>query len=218
MTYLARYAGPASSQDEVGRDLIVRRTRAAMQDRPRSDLSRQEIAKTAGVTPALISYYFPDRSNLFEAIAVPIIEDFRHDVQRIIHANQSLNEKLRGLIGVYLAFHYREGFLVDFYVGSLTRSGSLTGLKRLIDVRSAAVAFVGEMLDGRCILGECPDEVQSTLWGMCKQVARRSANRGSAGSAVTARIAAETDLIYDFFMNGVAIVLPTDPMLHASQA
>lgn len=218
MTYPARSAERSISHEEVGRDLIVRRTRAAMRDRSRADLSREEIAKYAGVTPALISYYFPDRSSLFEAIAAPIIESYGDDVRRAIDANQPLSEKLKGLIRVYLAVHYREGCLLDFYVGFARKRGKDSNLALLTEIQAAAVAFVGKLLDGECLLGECPDEVQSTLWGMCKQVALRSEDGTTAGPPVDDRIAAETDLLYDFFMNGVAIVLPTGPMLHASQA
>ena len=189
-----------------------------MRECPRADLSREDIAKYAGVTPALISYYFPDRSSLFEAIAKPVIEGYGDDVRRAINANQTPNEKLRGLIRVYLALHYREAYLLDFYVGFAKASGKEIDLAPLTEIQAAAVAFVGKLLDGECLLGERPDEIQATLWGMCKQVALRCEQGSKAGSSVNERIAAETDLLYDFFMNGVAIVLPIGPMLHASQA
>lgn len=217
MTYPARTAGRPNSQDEVGRDLIVRRTRAAIRDRPRTDLSRHEIAKFAGVTPALISYYFPDRSSLFEATITPILEDYSDDVRRVINSNRSLNDKLKGIIEVYLTFHYGEGYLLDFYVALAGRSGNEAGLKLLDDVQAEAVACVGALLDGQCLLGECPYAVQSALWGMCKQVARSGIGR-SAGPATDESIAAETDLLYGFFMNGVALMLPVGPVLHRSQA
>ena len=189
-----------------------------MRELLRADLSREEIAKYAGVTPALISYYFPDRSRLFEAVAAPIIESYGDDVRRAINANQPLSEKLKGLLRVYLAVHYREGYLLDFYVRFAKKSGNDISLALLAEIQAAAVAFVGKLLDGECLLGECPHEVQSTLWGMCKQVALKSEDGTTAGPSVDERIAAETDLLYSFFMNGVAIVVPSGPMLHASQA
>ncbi len=217
MTYLAQTAGRPINQEEVGRDLIVRRTRAALRDQPRADLSRQDIAKYAGVTPALTSYYFPDRSSLFEAVATPIIEDHAESVRRVINSDQSLDEKLKSIIEVYLAFCCSEGYLLDFYI-QFAKSGKNVNLSLLADIQEAVVALVGKLLDRQCILGECPSEVQSTLWGMCKQVARRSGNERMTGPSINERIATESALLYDFFMNGVAIVLPVGSMLHTSQA
>ena len=216
MTYPARSAERFNSHEDVGRDLIVRRTRAAMRDRKGADLSREDIARYAGVTPALISYYFPDRSSLFEAIAGPIIGRYGDDVRQAIDADQALNERLKGLIRVYLAVHYRERHLLDFYIGSARKGGKDFNLALLTQIQAAAVAFVGELLDGNCLLGECPHAVQSTLWGMCKQIALRSEDERPAGPSVDDRIASETELLYDFFMNGVAIVLPTGPMLQVA--
>ena len=217
MTYPARSAERFNSHEDVGRDLIVRRTRAAMRDRKGAVLSREDIAKSAGVTPALISYYFPDRSSLFETVAGPIIGRYSDDVRQAIDADQALKERLKGLISVYLAVHYRERHLLDFYVKFARKSGKESNLALLTQIQAAAVAFVGELLDGECLLGDCPHEVQSTLWGMCKQVALRSEDGKPTGPPVDERIASETDLLYDFFMNGVAIVLPTSPMLQVSQ-
>ena len=216
MTYPARIAERPIRQEEVGRDLILRRTRAAMRDWPRTDLSRRAIAQHAGVTPALISYYFPNRISLFEAVVTPIIEGYGDDVRRVIHASGSSTDKFRNIITLYLDFHYREGGLLESYAEFAKASEGKAGLDLLSEIRAEAVAFVGALLDEQCILGECADTVQSIMWGMCKQVARKAAIASPSNPLGDERISAETDLLYDFFMNGVAIVLPADPMLHAS--
>ncbi len=216
MTYRAHFAERPSRQDEVGRDLILRRTRAAMRDWPKTDLSRRVIAQHAGVTPALISYYFADRLSLFEAAAAPVIADYADDVRRIINASGPSSEKFRAIIHLYLALHYRNGGLLESYVVFAKTRDGMAGLSLLSEVKAEAVAFVGVLLDEQCILGECADTVQSIMWGMCKQVAHKAGLASSPASTVEDRILAETDLLYDFFMKGVAIVFPADPMLHAS--
>ncbi len=218
MTYPARTAEHPRRQDEVGRDLIVRRTRDALRDRPRTDLSRQEIADYAGVTPALISYYFTDRISLFDAIAKPIIDMYCADARRVIKAKQSLSGKLRSMIELYLTFHCREGYLLDWYLHFAKQSESRAGLALLTAIEAEAAALIGELLDGKYLLGECPHAVQFVLWGMCKQVAQKSLFGRATGSTLNERITIETDLLYEFFMNGVALLLPAGPVVCTSQA
>ena len=218
MTYPARTVRHPNRQDEVGRDLIVRRTRDALRERSRTQLSRQEIADYAGVTPALISYYFLDRASLFEAAIELIIEAYYADVRRVIKAKQCLSDKLRSMIELYLTFHYREGHLLDFYVKFAKQSEGRAGLKRLVAIEAAGVALVGELLDRQYLSSDCPHAVQSILWRMCKQVSRRPITESATGSPLDERIRTEATQLYDVFKHGVALLFPEGPAVYASQA
>jgi len=64
---------PVRGDAMAGRDWLIQKTRIAMKFKPRIDMQRREIAEFAGVTPALVSYYFPDKGGLFEAAAKPFL-------------------------------------------------------------------------------------------------------------------------------------------------
>ena len=130
-----------------------RKTRLAMRERPRADLQRNEIARYAGVTPALISYYFPDRSNLFEAAAHPVIESYVADVRSIIGSNRHLIDRLNDLIFLFVKFNYQEGHLLDFYLEHIERTSAKKNMQLLEEIYREMLTFFEELLRTKTIRG-----------------------------------------------------------------
>jgi AcrR family transcriptional regulator len=61
---------------EGGREDIVQAARRAFAERGYDDVSLRAVARDAGVDPALIHHYFPDKAELFAAtMAIPIRPD-----------------------------------------------------------------------------------------------------------------------------------------------
>ena len=198
----ARSAGRPVRREEVGRKLIVERTRTALRDRPTADLQRKEIAEHARVTPALISYYFPDRSSLFQAAAQPVIDEYADQLRNILANNNELTSKLRSLVNLYISFNYSEGYLLDFYLGHCKRADYTEGLEQLKAAYSDIIGFFDELLRMQLLRGGCSSTLQSMLWGMCKNVADRL--REKLLEVDDDLIASKTDVIYDCFVNGAA--------------
>ena len=141
MTAQPRHAGRPVRDEEIGRNVILEKTRLAMRERPRADLQRNEIARYAGVTPALISYYFPDRSHLFEAAAHPVIEIYVAEARLIIGSDQPLIHRLNALILLFVEFNYKEGHLLDFYLEHMSRTGCKNDIVMLEGINKDLLIF-----------------------------------------------------------------------------
>ena len=217
MTAQSRTAGRPVRDEEIGRNVILEKTRLAMRERPRADLQRNEIARFAGVTPALISYYFPDRSNLFEAAAYPVIERYVADVRLIIGSDRQLIDRLRDLILLFVKFNHSEGHLLEFYLEHIEKTGSKNGMLLLQDIYREMQSFFGELLKTNTIRGENAGVVQSMLWGMCKHTARRPAVEiGKNAAAMDEFIRSKAELLSDYFLNG-AVASPGARGMNATE-
>ncbi len=217
MTAQQRTAGRPVRDEEIGRTVILEKTRLAMRERPRADLQRNEIARFAGVTPALISYYFPDRSNLFEAAAYPVIESYVTDVRLIIGSDRPLIDRLRALILLFVRFNHTEGHLLDFYLEHIERTNSRNKML-LENIYREMLSFFDELLKTNTIRGENAGVVQSMLWGMCKHTAKRpGADICKNAVALDELILSQAELLSDYFLNG-AICSPEAPNLNATGA
>ena len=216
MTAQPRHAGRPVRDEEIGRNVILEKTRLAMRERPRADLQRNEIARYAGVTPALISYYFPDRSHLFEAAAHPVIESYVADVRLIVGSGRRLIDRLNDLILLFVNFNYREGHLLDFYLEHIERTGNFDSTRLLEEVYGEMLTFFDELLQTKTIRGESAGIIQSILWGMCKHSARRSVVKAGASTAeIDDFIRSKADVLSDYFLHG-AVGSPWEQDLNAS--
>ena len=203
MTAQPRTAGRPIRDEEIGRTVILEKTRLAMRERPRADLQRNEIARYAGVTPALISYYFPDRSNLFEAAAHPVIEIYVADVRSIIGSNRPMIDRLNDLIFLFVKFNFREGHLLDFYMEHIERSGGKHHMLLLEEIYGEMLIFFEELLKTKTIRGGNAVDIQSMLWGMCKHTARRPAFKVAGDAAsLDDQIRSKALLLSDYFLHG----------------
>lgn len=196
----ARTAGRPVRCEEVGRTMIVERTRKALRNKLTVDLQRKEIAETARVTPALISYYFPDRSSLFKAAAQPVIDEYVDGLRQILASTDELTSKLRRLVGLYINFNYNEGYLLDFYLQHSKQVGDAEGLRALKTAYEEIVGLFDEMMQMRLLRDGCASTLNSMLWGMCKHVAETL--REKLLEVNEDLIAAKAEAIYDCFVNG----------------
>ena len=218
MTAQPRTAGRPVRDEEIGRNVILEKTRLAMRERPRADLQRNEIARFAGVTPALISYYFPDRSHLFEAAAHPVIESYVADVRLIIGSNSPLIERLNDLIFLFVKFNYKEGHLLDFYLEHIEKTDSHENILLLEEIYKEMLAFFEELLKTKTIRGESAGVIQSMLWGMCKHTARRPVLEVDIDAAtIDDLIRSKAEFLTDYFLHG-AVGLPWERKMNATGA
>lgn len=209
----ARGAGRAVNREVLGRTVIIERTRAALRKKPMVDLQREEIAKYARMTPALISYYFPDRSSLFEAAAQPVIDEYVDAVRKIIANDDELTSKLRSLVALYVNFNYDEGYLFDFYLAHCKKFGDLVGLEHLKVAHEQILGFFDQLLQKQVLRGDSPSTLQAMLWGMCKNVAEKS--REKICELNNELLATKADAIFDCFVNGAAGLVITQRIAKA---
>src|SRR6187549_1217200 len=63
------------ADQSVGRDTLLETTKRLIKDLPPARVTVSLIAREAGVDPALVRYYFGDRSNLLMAVAESMLAD-----------------------------------------------------------------------------------------------------------------------------------------------
>lgn len=66
---------PMSAANAVGREALIKAACELLEQLPPSKVTRAEVARHAGVDPALIRYYFHDRASLLKAVVDQIIAD-----------------------------------------------------------------------------------------------------------------------------------------------
>jgi AcrR family transcriptional regulator len=86
----------------VGRDTLVAVARKLLKTKPPAQITGLELARAANVDPALIRYYFPDRSKLFVAAALQALEELRARQRANSIGAKSAADKLRRRIATLL--------------------------------------------------------------------------------------------------------------------
>lgn len=164
---------PPRGGREMGRDHLIESTRGAMRLRPKIDIQRREIAEHAGVTPALVSYYFPDKALLLEVAAQPVIDAYAADVRLILRSRTSLEDRLKRLISLFLAFNTEQGFILDHYLEVSYAKRRDSNVAKLTAVKMELSAFFAELITLGLVKGDDPQFLPAALWGLCRYVGRR---------------------------------------------
>lgn len=196
---------PPRGISEVGRTLLLDRTREAMRTRPKIDLQRQEIATHAGVTPALVTYYFPDKWDLFVAAAKPVVNVYISEVRSIIGSEAAPRSRLLSLITLILRFNFEQGYLLDFYVESSRRTDKGENIQELGKAFEEMQAFFGELLRDGLVRGENPAFIHSSFWGLCRYLAHQQhLSQCDATAEIEGMLREIAASVCDLFLNGAA--------------
>ena len=121
MTAKRTIGRPKRSDGDAGRDRLVAAAHELFQQ-PQLELNRTNLAIRAGVTPALVTYYFQDQISLIEAVALPLVERYLTDLHTILSEPTSADLKLRSLIKLLLKIGRDDGRLLDSYIDLVKRS------------------------------------------------------------------------------------------------
>lgn len=197
---------PARGEGEVGRMRLLERTREALKAKPKIDLQRREIALAAGVTPALVSYYYPDKWDLLTAAAKPVIESYTAEVRAILGAEGTPHRKVLSLTYLFVDFNFQHGYLLDFYLENNARMARQDDMRHLQEVYGEMRDFFAGLLRDGLMRGDNPAFIQASLWGLCKYVAQQPSLAGLAGLPEKDRVLrAEAEKVCDLFLNGAAM-------------
>lgn len=96
---------PSGPDESVGRAALISSTRLLLKTLPPAKVTRDEIAKFAGVNPALIRYYFGDKSALLTAVVEEISQENLARLRDEIAQEDSATEKLRRRVKLLLRMH-----------------------------------------------------------------------------------------------------------------
>ena len=164
---------PARGGNEVGVQKIVDGMRAALRTLQNTNVSRKDVADHAGVTPALVTYYFPERDSLIEAATLPVVQALVEKVKTCIEREGPPRQRLCEAIGVLLEFYTRDVALIDLfnYHRGSTPHTTLPDLLRELDVVVESF-FEVWLIDNPGHLYDVAF-LRKALIGACRNLARR---------------------------------------------
>ncbi len=164
---------PSRGENEVGSHKIVEGMRAALRSQQSTNITRKDIAFHAGVTPALVTYYFPERNSLIEAATLPIAQALVGTIRACFENHAPTRQDLVKAIEILLDCYMRDAIAIELFNHhrASTPGCVLPDLSRELD----------ELLETffERWLGENPGSVYDAeflrkgLIGACKSIARR---------------------------------------------
>ena len=164
---------PARGENEVGVRKIVEGMRAALRALQSTKVTRKDVAGHAGVTPALVTYYFPERNDLIEAATLPVVSTLLDSVRSCLEHDGPARERLRQATEALLDAYTRDAPVIDLYSHhrASTSDSSLPDL--LSDLDSVVESFFEAWLLDHP--GHVYDAafLRKAMVGACRTLARR---------------------------------------------
>ena len=126
---------PQKDRPAVGRDTLIAATRNLMKTTPPAQITRLDIARAAGVDPALIRYYFGNKSALVVAAVLQAGAELRDRQLSSSAQATSVLDKIRRRIVVLLEALYQDPSLHHLIIERIIHSNS----KKARDLRQDMV-------------------------------------------------------------------------------
>ena len=189
-----------------GREKILDDLRRFMRERPFYNFQRKEIAEYAGVTPALVSYYFPERQDLVIEAASPIILDYSDRVSHALHSNTSTIDRAEKLISEFLKLGFYSGYTIDYFLMAV----KIRNRRKYIALLEEQYTSINKFMEELALVGNRPtinaSFLQSSIWGQCMYLSRQPhlQNPESEGE-LESLITELTMSVVDLLSNGLSI-------------
>lgn len=162
---------PCNGGDQVGRQHIVDSLRAMLRARRSDWASRKSLAAFSGITPALITYYFPDKAGLLEEATKPVIKEYARQLQAILRTEQPAETKLRDIISLLITCNKCDAGILEAYQ-ELARQRSEALKPNYVAMMIDDLAeFFSDWSDQEKVQAP-PAMLQGALWGVCQLVAQ----------------------------------------------
>lgn len=116
---IERRKGAPRSRDTDTEQLILEAARTVFLRQGTAGARMQEIAREAGVNQALLHYYFRSKERLAAAVFQQIASRIFPALVKTLGADISLDEKIDGLVGVYLDNLSQNPFVPGYLIAEL---------------------------------------------------------------------------------------------------
>lgn len=168
MTGKSKRGRPRNTSESDMRQLLIESTLGVLRERPEYGIQRQRIAAAAGVTPALISYYFPERWNLIYLASLAVMKDYSADLEAIALRETPTLKDLMKLIELYVQFNTKNPNVLDFYLISLAKTRRQKDFIQFSSIYEKIIEFLRRLIKGGYIREINPVMFQSSLWSLSK--------------------------------------------------
>lgn len=199
-----RVGRPPAHDAQSARLQIIVHTQRYMRHHSPDRFQRRDVAACANVIPALISYYFPQKCDLFFEASSPIIEGYCCAVSDVILSDCALNEKFRSITREFINFNFHTGSTLEFYLYAIRNSDRGAEIINLANHYMLLNAFFSDLLKLNGRHGVDPDFVQSCLWAQCKYLSQQPHIQGISSdselSSALERLSVQTIALFE---NGV---------------
>lgn len=134
---------PVTGDNDVGRDRILAAAEALLKTLPPARVTISRIADEAGVDPALVRYYFGDRTGLLMAVASRVTSNKPHAGARTLEPQAALIEHIRKTLALVRSAPFMHRLMVE----ELNSSGTDETRARTRDMNVDLVEFYRELLE-----------------------------------------------------------------------
>jgi AcrR family transcriptional regulator len=198
----------------VGPEALIRAARELLQRLPPAKVTRAEVARHAGVDPALIRYYFRDRESLLLAVGQQIVGEHLQRVRtRDRHGARALARADPGLLHRQCRFAFFHRVLIE----EIARAASKPARAAFYELDQFAIGRYAEILrDGEREHGPRPPTRAESLravdpallhiavGGMLSSSWRRACcSRTHSASRPSPRVTPSAELIADLVIDGI---------------
>ena len=163
---------PARGSNEVGSQKIIEGMQVALRALQITNITRRDLARYAGVTPALVTYYFPERNTLIEAATLPVVEALVSKVVTCLNDIGPTRPRLLRAAEVMLEYYARDAVIIQLFGEhrALEPDAKLPDLLR--DLETSLKSFFERWLMMTTDSVYSAEFLQRAAIGMCKSIAQ----------------------------------------------
>jgi AcrR family transcriptional regulator len=201
---------PQKDKPAVGPDALIAATRELMKSMPPGQITRLDIARAAGVDPALIRYYFGDKSALLVAAVLQAGSELRERQRRGYAEATSARDKIRRRIFILLEMLFRDPSLHHLIIERIIHSKSKAARQLRHDLVYRTCDELAAIIDEGVAAGEFrrvdPRHLYLATVGACSfPMAERALFAELMGRSTSeADLRAYADFVSDVFLDGLA--------------
>jgi AcrR family transcriptional regulator len=163
--------GEGESADAV-RERLIETSRALFVRRGFGEVSVREIARAAGVTPAMIAYYFGDKQGLYEAMLGSVFDTLLARVRELAAQSPASTAPIEAFIRLYVGTIAAQPWLPGLLLREVLTGDSAVRARFVERFAARAAALLPGLVSGEIAGGALradldPKQAVLSLVGMC---------------------------------------------------